>query len=113
MIEPRPSTSAAQARTSYSALCTRSRSSSRNGCRSSWRHHHSYSESVGSVVDRHGVVRGIRGKRGWRKLHIGVDLRGQIHAQMMTDSAGDDAKTGLKIVKKTRGKLTGVTGDAA
>jgi IS5 family transposase len=54
-----------------------------------------------------------RGKRGWHKLHIGVDRRGQIHAQVLTDSSGDDASTGLKIIKKTRGKLSSVTGDAA
>ncbi|MFT4543436.1 MAG: hypothetical protein ACI841_003950 [Planctomycetota bacterium] len=29
---------------------------------------------------------GNRGKRGWRKLHIGVDRCGQIHAQVLTDS---------------------------
>ncbi|MFT4542053.1 MAG: hypothetical protein ACI835_004519 [Planctomycetota bacterium] len=36
-----------------------------------------------------------------------------IHAQVLTDSSGDDAKTALKIIKKTRGKLASVTGDAA
>ncbi|MFT4542582.1 MAG: hypothetical protein ACI835_005050 [Planctomycetota bacterium] len=56
---------------------------------------------------------GNRGKRGWRKLHIGVDRGGQIHAQVLTDSSVDDASTGLKIIKKTRGKLSSVTGDAA
>ncbi|MFT5154758.1 MAG: hypothetical protein ACI841_004766, partial [Planctomycetota bacterium] len=56
---------------------------------------------------------GNRGRRGWRKLHIGVDRRGRIHAQMLTDSSGDDASTGLKIIKKTRSKLSSVTGDAA
>ncbi|MFT4542979.1 MAG: hypothetical protein ACI835_005448 [Planctomycetota bacterium] len=56
---------------------------------------------------------GKRGKRGWRKLHIGVDSDGQIHAQALTYSSVDDASTGLKIIKKTRGKLSSVTGDAA
>ncbi len=56
---------------------------------------------------------GKRGKRGWRKLHLGVDRKGQIHAQMLTDSSGDDAKTGLAIIKKTKGKLSSVTDDAA
>ncbi|MFT4542238.1 MAG: hypothetical protein ACI835_004705 [Planctomycetota bacterium] len=56
---------------------------------------------------------GNRGKRGWRKLHIGVDRQGMIHAQVLTESTVDDAKTGLKIIKKTRGKLSSVTGDAA
>jgi hypothetical protein len=54
-----------------------------------------------------------RGKRGWRKLHIGVDRAGQIQTQVLTDSSGDDAKNGIKIIKKTRGKLASVTGDAA
>jgi hypothetical protein len=53
------------------------------------------------------------GKRGWRKLHICVGRGGQIHAQVLTDSSADDASTGLKIIKKTRGKLSSVTGDAA
>ncbi|MFT4542240.1 MAG: hypothetical protein ACI841_003590 [Planctomycetota bacterium] len=56
---------------------------------------------------------GNRGMRGWRKLHIGVDRQGQIHTQVLTDSSGDDAKTGLEIIKKTGGKLSSVTGDAA
>jgi hypothetical protein len=46
-------------------------------------------------------------------LHIGVDCGGQIHAHVLTDSSGDDAKTGLEIIKKTKGKLSSVAGDAA
>ena len=53
------------------------------------------------------------GKRGWRKLHIGVDADGCIQTQVLTKSNGDDATTGVKIVKKTKGKLSRVTGDAA
>ncbi len=53
------------------------------------------------------------GKRSWRKLHLGVDRKGQMHAQMLTDSSGDDAKTGLAIIKKTKSKLSSVIGDAA
>ena len=53
------------------------------------------------------------GKRGWRKLHLGVDRAGMIQAQGLTDSSGDDAKTGIKIIKKIKGKLASVTGDAA
>jgi hypothetical protein len=33
--------------------------------------------------------------------------------QVLTDSSGDDAKTGIKVIKKTKGKLVSVTGDAA
>lgn len=56
---------------------------------------------------------GGRGKRGWRKLHLGVDRAGMIRAQVLTDSSSDDARTGLKVIKKTSGKLASVTGDAA
>jgi hypothetical protein len=56
---------------------------------------------------------GRRGKRGWRKLHLGVDSDGQIVTQVLTDSGGDDAKTGLAIIKTTKGKLASVTADAA
>ncbi len=56
---------------------------------------------------------GGRGKRGWRKLHLGVDQAGQILAQVLTDSSGDDANTGLEIIKSVRGKTSTVTGDAA
>ncbi|MFT4542233.1 MAG: hypothetical protein ACI835_004700 [Planctomycetota bacterium] len=74
-------------------------------------------DSTGLSIEGEGewaaAKHGNRGKQGRRKLHIGVDRRGQIHAQVLTDSLGDDAKTGLKIIKKTRGKLSSVTGDAA
>ena len=56
---------------------------------------------------------GGRGKRGWRKLHLGVDRAGRIRAQVLTNSSGDDATTGIEVIKKTKGKLSGVTGDAA
>jgi hypothetical protein len=56
---------------------------------------------------------GERGKRGWRKLHIGVERAGQITTPILTDSSGDDAKTGIMIIKKTKGKLASVTGDTA
>ena len=56
---------------------------------------------------------GCRGKRGWRKLHLGVDRAGMIRAPVLTDSSGDDAKTGIKLIKKTKGVPASVTGDAA
>ena len=56
---------------------------------------------------------GKRGKRGWRKLHLGVDRSGQIIAQVLTGSSVDDPSTGLKILNGVRGKLSSVTGDAA
>lgn len=36
-----------------------------------------------------------------------------IRAQVLTESSGDDAKIGIKVIKKTKGKLASVTGDAA
>jgi hypothetical protein len=56
---------------------------------------------------------GGTGRRGWRKLHIGVDRGGQILAQVLTESFADDSNTGLAIIKATNGKLSSLTGDAA
>lgn len=56
---------------------------------------------------------GGRGKRGWRKLHLGVDRAGMVRAQVLSDSSCDDANTGFKVIKKAKGKLSSVTGDAA
>ncbi|MFT7075895.1 MAG: hypothetical protein ACJA0P_001909, partial [Planctomycetota bacterium] len=53
------------------------------------------------------------GERGWRKLHIGVDRAGMIRAQVLAGISGDDATTGIKVIKKTKGKLSSITGDAA
>ena len=36
-----------------------------------------------------------------------------IRAQVLIESSGDDARTGLEVIKKTKGKLASVTGDAA
>ena len=46
-------------------------------------------------------------------MHLGVDRTGAIQAQALTDSSDDDATTGLEIIKKIKGKLSSVTGDAA
>jgi hypothetical protein len=56
---------------------------------------------------------GGSGKRGWRKLHIGVDATGRIQTQVLTKSNVDDATTGIKIIKKAKGKLSSVTADPA
>ena len=37
---------------------------------------------------------GGRGKRGWKKLHLGVDRSGVIVAQALTEPTADDATTG-------------------
>ena len=42
---------------------------------------------------------GRRGRRGWKKLHLGVDQAGVIVAQALTDSAVDDASTGIDLIE--------------
>ncbi len=56
---------------------------------------------------------GRRGKRGWKKLHVGVDRSGVIVAQALTDAQADDATTGITLVDAVEGALVSVTGDAA
>ena len=46
---------------------------------------------------------GRRGRRGWKKLHLGVDQAGVIVAQALTDSAVDDASTGLDLIETIAG----------
>ena len=42
---------------------------------------------------------GAKGRRGWKKLHLGVDLAGVVVAQVLTGSNVDDAKTGLDLIE--------------
>jgi hypothetical protein len=56
---------------------------------------------------------GKRGKRGWRKLHIGVNGDGEIVTQVLTDSNVDDAKTGVELIEQVEGDIKCVIGDAA
>ena len=56
---------------------------------------------------------GRRGKRGWKKLHVGVDRSGVIVAQALTDAQADDATTGITLVDAVEGALVSVTADAA
>jgi len=56
---------------------------------------------------------GRRGKRGWKKLHIGVDQAGVIVAQELTDATGDDASTGLRLLDEVKPDIKSFTGDAA
>ncbi len=41
---------------------------------------------------------GARGRRGWKKLHLGVDRAGVIVAQALTHGSGDDAKSAVDII---------------
>ena len=42
--------------------------------------------------------RGGRGKRAWKKLHLGVDRSGVIIAEILTDGNADDARTALGLI---------------
>jgi IS5 family transposase len=56
---------------------------------------------------------GGRGRRGWKKLHLGVDRSGVIVAGALTDGNADDAKTALELLEEIEGEITSVTADAA
>ena len=56
---------------------------------------------------------GKRGKRGWKKLHLGVDRCGVIVAQAVTESTADDATTGIDLIDQVDSDIASVTADAA
>ena len=56
---------------------------------------------------------GGRGRRGWRKLHLGVDGSRVIVACALTEPTADDAITGISLVDEADGHLTRVTADPA
>ena len=56
---------------------------------------------------------GGRGRRGWKKLHLGVDRSGVIVAHALTDATVDDATTAIALINVVDGHLASVTGDAA
>jgi hypothetical protein len=61
-----------------------------------------------------GAVRhGGKGKRGWKKLHLGVDGTGVIVAQVLTDGSTDDAATALSLIDEVEGGIASFTADAA
>ena len=55
---------------------------------------------------------GGRGRRGWRKLHLGVDQSGAILVHTLTEATGDDATTALDLFTAAEGPLVRVTADA-
>jgi IS5 family transposase len=59
------------------------------------------------------VKHGGKGKRGWKKLHVGVDRSGVIVAQVLTDGNADDAVTGLRLIEEVGGDIASFTADAA
>ena len=53
------------------------------------------------------------GRRGWRKLHRGVDQSGAILVHTLTEATGDDATTALDLLDAVDGLLVRITADAA
>ena len=51
---------------------------------------------------------GGRDRRGWRKLHLGVDQSGVIRVHTLTEATGDDATTGLDLLTAVEGPLVRV-----
>ena len=56
---------------------------------------------------------GRRGRRGWKKLHLGVDPTGVIVAHALTEATLDDATTGVELIAAVNDDITRITGDAA
>jgi hypothetical protein len=56
---------------------------------------------------------GARGRRGWKKLHIGVDRTGTIVAQILTHGSADDAKAALDLIDSIDGDIASITADTA
>jgi hypothetical protein len=56
---------------------------------------------------------GGRGRRAWKKLHIGVDRSGVIVAQALTHGSADDARTALDLIDDVEHDIASFTADAA
>ena len=56
---------------------------------------------------------GGRGRRGWKKLHLGIDRTGAILAQALTDGSADDAKAARGLIDSIEGEIESLTADAA
>jgi hypothetical protein len=57
------------------------------------------------------VKHGGRGKRAWKKLHLGVDRSGMILAEVLTDGHADDARTALGLIDEVDGDMASFTAD--
>ena len=56
---------------------------------------------------------GVRGTRGWKKLHLAVDRSGVIVAETLTKGHVDDATTALHLIDAVDGDIASVTADGA
>jgi hypothetical protein len=59
------------------------------------------------------VKHGVRGTRGWKKLHLAVDRSGVIVAEALTEGHVDDATTALHLIDAVDGDIASVTADGA
>jgi hypothetical protein len=56
---------------------------------------------------------GGRGKRAWKKLHLGVDRSGVICAEVLTGGNADDARSAPSLIDGVDGDIASFTADAA
>jgi transposase len=56
---------------------------------------------------------GGRGRRGWKKLHLGVDRSGVIVAEALTAGDVNDAKAAHFLLDEVQCDITSITADAA
>ena len=56
---------------------------------------------------------GGRGRRGWKKLHLGVDRTGVIVAQTLTHGSAADARAGVDFIDGIEDDIASFTADAA
>ena len=59
--------------------------------------------SIVGKGERAAAKHGGRGRRGWRKLHLGVDQSGVIRVHTLTEATGDDATTALDLLTAVEG----------
>ena len=78
---------------------------------------HLFVDSTGLSIVGEGewaaVKHGGRGRRGWQKLHLGVDRSWMIVARALTEASVDDTTTGVTLSEAVDGALGRVTADAA
>jgi IS5 family transposase len=59
------------------------------------------------------VKYGRRGRRGWKKLHLGVDRTGAIVAQTLAHGSADDARASVDLIDGIEDDIASFTADAA
>lgn len=80
--------------------------------------------SIDLIVDSSGLAvlgegewaaakHGGKGRRGWKKLHLGVDAAGEIVAQIITNGAASDAPAGVDLINGLADQIASVIADAA